>query len=112
MSYETKKIKNAMVVAIPKEIMQEDVEALREALSGVLASGCRQVVLDMTSCPYITSMALSAIFHEKKRFVEAGGDIKIACINALIQNLLDLTNLAKAIDIYAEVREAADAFGG
>ncbi|MFH0920151.1 MAG: STAS domain-containing protein [Fibrobacterota bacterium] len=110
MGYETKAIKKVTVVYIPKEIMQEDVPELRTVLSGVLASGCKGVVLDMTSCPYITSTGLSAIFHEKKRFVEAGGDIKIASINALIQNLLDLTNLAKAIEIFNQVQEAVDSF--
>ena len=101
---------SVIIITIESEIMQEDVEGLKNALIELLEKGHQKVVLDMSGCEYITSMGLSAIFGAKKRFSSAGGDIKIAGINKLIRNLFELTNLTKKISIFDQIEDAVKSF--
>ncbi|MBL8026399.1 MAG: STAS domain-containing protein [Fibrobacteres bacterium] len=105
-----REIDNVVVVTVEKEIMQEDVETVQQTLNNLLLEKNINVVLDFAQCNYLTSMGLSVIFHAKKKMAEHGGDIRIARINTLITNLLEMTNLNKAMSIYGTVEEAVQSF--
>jgi len=98
------------VVLINGGFIQENLDEFKKFMTDLFDKGSLNVVLDMGKCGYVTSMGLAAIFTFKKSFREAGGDIRIACINRLIRNLFQLTNLQMAADIFETVEEGVRSF--
>jgi|SRR3989339_110048 len=110
MHTEIKEENGVVVLSVDGDILQENVEIFKTQLDKLFKEGKKLLILDMVHCHYVTSMSLSAIFHAKKRFREAGGDIRISGINRLIRNLFELTNLKQAVDIFEDLPSAISSF--
>ena len=98
------------VVLINGGLVQENLDEFKKFMTDLFDKGSLNVVLDMGKCSYVTSMVLAAVFGFKKKFNDAGGDVRIACINRLIRNLFQLTNLQMAADIFETVEEGVRSF--
>lgn len=91
-------------------VLQESVDALKKRFYELIEHGKVQIVLNMAQSNYVSSLCLAVIVDVKNRLVMAKGDLKIANVNRLIRNLLEITNLMKKIDLFDSVDAAVAAF--
>ncbi|MBN1575157.1 MAG: STAS domain-containing protein [Chitinispirillaceae bacterium] len=97
-------------LAIEGNILQESVDVLKERFNDLIENGKVQIVLNMAQSNYVSSLCLAVIVDVKNRLVQSKGDLKIANVNRLIRNLLEITNLVKKIELFDSVEEAVASF--
>ncbi len=94
------------VVSVDSSILQENVPMLRSRLGELIEEGRFWIVIDMSEANYLSSMGVAVIVDAKKQAVEKGGDVNIACVNHLILNLLEITNVTRKIEVFGAIDEA------
>ena len=99
-------------IAIEGNILQENVSLFKNRLVDLIENGKSKIVLNMVETSYVSSLCLAVIVNAKKRLVLKQGDIKIAMVNHLIRNLLEITNLVKKVELFDSVDEAIASFTG
>lgn len=98
------------VVIVNGNVLQENVSVFKEALLNLIKQGKIKIILDLWSSIYISSLCLATIVDMRKRANELGGDLKLARINKLAQNLLEATNLTRKIETFPDVDSAVNSF--
>jgi anti-sigma B factor antagonist len=101
---------DVVVVTIDGNIMQEYVSVFRMRLDDLINNGKSRLVLDLKEVSYMSSMCLAIIIDMKNRTAALGGDLKIACANKLVANLLEITNLNRRLAVFESVELAGAAF--
>lgn len=110
MKFRLRDINDIVEVSVEGNMTQENVTIFRNRLNDLIESGKDKIILNLVATSYISSVCLAVIVDAKNRLTKLGGDIKIAYVNRLIRNLLEITNLVKKIEVYDTVEEAAGAF--
>lgn len=67
------------VVTGEEQAVAETAEDLREALSAVVASGCRKVLVDLQESEHIDPLVLGAILGGQRRLQRFGGEMAVVC---------------------------------
>ncbi len=84
---------------------------LREPLDAAIQGGARNVLIDLTDCPFIDSTGLSVIVHARTQIVEDGdGRFELCCADAQTRRLLEITGIEEAFGIFDTRDEALAAF--
>jgi anti-anti-sigma factor len=99
-----------VVISIIGTLVSGNFKEFQKILADLDNQGKINVVLDMQKCTYITSMNLSAILSFKKKFIAKGGDLKLAQINTLINDLFEKINLKRVLNVYDTVESAIASF--
>jgi anti-sigma B factor antagonist len=97
------------ITAVDSSILQENVPLLRTNLSKLVQENHRWIIIDLSKANYLSSMGVAVIVDIKLKANRINGDLKLACVNQLIRNLLDITNVSRRIDIYPTVDDAVAA---
>lgn len=97
-------------VAIEGNVLQENVNLFKNRLIDLIDNGKTKIVLNMVDTSYISSLCLAVIVNAKKRLIVNQGDIKIALVNHLVRNLLEITNLVKKVELFESVEDAIASF--
>lgn len=97
-------------LSIEGNILQENVDGLKSRLIELIDQGKVDIVLNMAKSNYVSSLCLAVIVDVKNHLAKSGGDLKIANVNRLIRNLLEITNLIKKFELFESVDEAIVAF--
>lgn len=97
-------------VVIDGNILQENVDLLKGRFYDLIENGKVKIVLNMAQSNYVSSLCLAIIVDAKNRLTQMKGDLKIANVNRLVRNLLEITNLVKKIDLFDNVDDAIASF--
>jgi anti-anti-sigma factor len=81
------------VVAMRGEIDAIAIPSLSGCLDEAMASGHRDVVLDMADVSFIDSVGLAAVVAAKKRMATSGGTLSVRRPSRQVRKLLDITGL-------------------
>jgi anti-sigma B factor antagonist len=100
---------NIVVVTVRNAINQDQIALFKTRLQEIIAQGHVWIVLDMSTADYLSSMGVALIVDVKRRTSSSGGDLKLACVNKLTQNLLDYTQVNRKIEIFETVDGAVAA---
>jgi anti-anti-sigma factor len=111
MKIRVREMEDVAVVTVEGNIMQEYVSVFRTRLDDLIERQKVKIVLQLADSSYISSLCLAVIVDAKNRTTARGGDIRIACTNKLITNLLEITNLHKKIDLYDTLDAALSSYG-
>jgi anti-anti-sigma factor len=98
------------VVYIDGNILQENAPIFKMKLLDLVKKGKVNIVLNMGSSNFISSMCLATIAEVKRKVSDIGGNLKLACLNNLVQNLLEATNLIKVIETFEDLDVAVKSF--
>lgn len=97
-------------LVIDGNIMQENVDILKNRLHDLIDNNRIQMILNLESTSYISSLCIAVIINVKNRLSALNGDIKIVVISKLIYDLFEITNLTKKLGIYKTSEEACMSF--
>jgi len=83
--------------------------ALREKVKELAAENAH-IVLDLAQVSYVDSGGLGAIIGIFTSVRNAGGDMKLCCLNERVHHVFAITKLLNVIEIHNSVEEAVRAF--
>lgn len=116
-----------MILEFTKEMIQPGMTALRikgsihcgpecarleQEVDGMIAARQTRVILDMAGVTHADSAAMGAIVRCLGKLKRAGGGLRIAATQPMIEYSLQLTKLDRVIEIFRTVDDAARGFSG
>jgi anti-sigma B factor antagonist len=111
MQLSTEKIGDVTVVTVNSpELDAGNAEEFRGQMDSVL-QGCRKLVLDLERVQFVDSSGCGVILACLKGLAQAGGDLKLCCVNPVVRTVFDLIRLHKICEILGTRDEAVKAFG-
>ncbi|MGE0201848.1 MAG: STAS domain-containing protein [Candidatus Melainabacteria bacterium] len=81
-------------------------EIIKSSVADVVASGKKNIILNLSNVSFMDSSGLSVILFCKRTCEEASGSFSVFGLQSYVNNLVNLTNLNKAINIYTNEAEA------
>lgn len=89
-------------------IFRDEANALSSMLGEVLPT-VRKMVVNLADVKSVDSAGLGELVLLHMWAEAAGYSLKLACPNASVRHLLELTNLVSVLDVYSSVTEAVSA---
>ena len=88
----------------------ERLQLLSDLLEECLEQGQPRVVLDMQHVPLIDSAGLELLLDTQTDFQQRGGALKLAAVNALCEEILQISGVANQVEIHNEISRAVGSF--
>lgn len=100
------------VVRVGKMLTSATADAFREQLSSwqSVEPDVKNYVIDLKQVDFMDSAGLGTLIAVLKRVTEAGGDLKIACLQKKPRMVFEITRAYKVFEIYDTVDEALGMF--
>jgi anti-anti-sigma factor len=98
-------------IMLDGNVLQENVSYMKTRIIDLINDGKRKVILNMEGTEYISSLCLAVLIDAKTRLTALQGDLKIAVVNRLVRNLMEITNLVRKIEIFDTIEEAKASLG-
>lgn len=97
---------NIQVVQVSGRIDGTTAELFGRDIAGIIAHGNRQILLDLTSVPYINSAGLRAILAAAKSLKKPGDRCALCGLSDEVRKIFDLAGLSRVLTIYLNVPDA------
>jgi len=81
-------------------------EAIKSSVAGLTAQGQKDILLNLSKVSFMDSSGLGVILFCKRTCEDVGGTFGVYGLQNYVNNLVNLTNLNKAISIYKSEAEA------
>lgn len=94
-----------VVVEPVGEIDVASAPMLREELIGLIGDERTRIVLDLTEVDFVDSTGLGVLVGALRRTRTAGGDLRLACTNARILKVLEITGLDSIFTVAGTVED-------
>jgi anti-anti-sigma factor len=85
---------------------------LEREVDGMIAARETRVIFDMTGVTHADSAAIGSIVRCLSKLKGAGGGLRIAAAQSMVDHSLKLTKVDKVIEIFPTVSQAAQGFSG
>ncbi len=99
------------VIELEGEVDVYTAPQLKQQVIGVLESGSKGLVVDLTKVDYLDSTALGVLIGGLKRIREVDGNLMLICPSPRIRRVFEITGLDKIFLIYNTQEEAKAALG-
>ena len=81
------------------------------AVTQLIASGTRRVVVDLSSVGYVDSATIGCLMDLYRQASAAGGALKLAGVQKRVETMLTMTGAQNFIEIHADEPTAVKSFG-
>jgi anti-anti-sigma factor len=111
MAVESKRLESGVsVITISGRLaLGGETEKLEAAVSALVASDQKKVVLDITALDYIDSSGIGMLVSCLTKVKKAGGDFKLVGANARIRRIFAMTGVETMMPMFATLAEATAA---
>lgn len=99
-----------MLVEAAGRIDSSNANQFGESLSGIIDDGHLQLVLDLSGVDYMSSAGLREIVSAVKKLNKQKGDLRLAQPSPRVMEVLELTGLDSALQIFPSQAEAIGSF--
>lgn len=86
------------------------VEQFAERLEECLHDGLPRIVVDLAKVPLIDSAGLELLLDYRDKCQRSGGDLKLAALNRLCEEILFVTGVEQEIEVVPETLRAIGSF--
>ena len=109
-----RKAMQSVVVLYPKGSFFGDTETdeLEKAIMGEAAAGNTRLVLNMTECQALNSIAIGTLMRGYANYRSRGGEIKLCGLGKRLKDLFIMMKLIMVFDHHEGEEQAVAAFGG
>lgn len=83
---------------------------LEREVEGIIAAHETRVILDMAGVKHVDSAAIGTIVRCLVKLKRAGGGLRIAAVDPMIDHSLKLTKVDKVVEVFPTVDQAAQDF--
>lgn len=94
------------VVAVKGEVDLATAPTLKNRLLELVASGSREIVVDLTATDFLDSTGLGAVVAAYKRVRAHDGNLRLVATAARVKRVFEITNLDRVVPICATIEEA------
>jgi anti-anti-sigma factor len=81
------------------------------AVSGLVAAGQKQILIDLTPVTYVDSATIGCLMDLYRQVATAGGHLKLSGVQKRVETMLTLTGAQNFIEIHADEPAAVKSFG-
>src|SRR4029450_5561730 len=81
------------------------------AVSGLVASGQRDILIDLTPVTYVDSATIGCLMDPPRQLHNAGGPLKLSGVQKRVETMLTMTGAQNFIEIHADEPTAVKSFG-
>ena len=81
------------------------------AVTGLVASGRHDILIDMTPVTYVDSATIGCLMDLYRQVHAAGGHLKLSGVQKRVETMLTLTGAQNFIEIHADEPTAVTSFG-
>jgi anti-sigma B factor antagonist len=81
------------------------------AVSGLVAGGNRDILIDLTPVTYVDSATIGCLMDLYRQVHNAGGHLKLSGVQKRVETMLTLTGAQNFIEIHADEPTAVKSFG-
>lgn len=101
-----------MLIIEASDALNDDAtEGMIDRLESEISSGKhKKIVADFTNVKFLSSFGLSLILRIRNAASNAGGEVKLAGVNPMIDQMLRISRMAPLFLIYADTDQARNAF--
>jgi anti-sigma B factor antagonist len=82
------------------------------AVTGLLASGERRILVDLTAVGYVDSATIGCLMDLYRQATAAGGAFKLAGVQKRVETMLAMTGAHNFLEVHADQASALASFGG
>jgi anti-sigma B factor antagonist len=100
--------RSVFTVAVGGEIDLATAPDLKGALGDAIDGGARRVLVDLSEATFIDSTTLGVLMGAVKRLRPLGGELAIACLDANIRKIFELTLLDRIFAIFDTASEGIE----
>ena len=75
-----------------------------------IESGQRYFVVNLAQCEWIDSLGLSELVRSLSHVMRQGGNLKLACAQQKVKNILSITNLNRVFEVFDDEASAVNSF--
>jgi anti-sigma B factor antagonist len=108
---ELKQIDGTTILQAAGEIDVYTAPQFKEAISSIIASGQKHLIIDMTSVNYMDSSGFGALLSATRKLRPEGGTINLVKVTAAIDRILNITRLNTVFATHDSIDEALKAVG-
>jgi len=81
------------------------------AVSGLVAAGQKQILIDLTPVTYVDSATIGCLMDLHRQVRNAGGHLKLSGVQRRVETMLTLTGAQNFIEIHPDEPSAVKSFG-
>ena len=81
------------------------------AVSGLVAGGQREILIDLTRVTYVDSATIGCLMDLYRQVHGAGGHLKLSGVQKRVETMLTMTGAHNFIEIHADEPAAVKSFG-
>jgi anti-anti-sigma factor len=81
------------------------------AVTGLVAAGKREILIDMTPVTYVDSATIGCLMDLYRQTSTAGGHLKLSGVQKRVETMLTMTGAQNFIEIHADEPSAVKSFG-
>jgi anti-sigma B factor antagonist len=81
------------------------------AVSGLIASGQKQILIDMSPVTYVDSATIGCLMDLYRQVNNAGGKLKLSGVQKRVETMLTMTGAQNFIEIHGDEPGAVKSFG-
>src|SRR5262249_55082070 len=85
--------------------------AFSAAVSGLVTSGQRDILIDLASVTYMDSATIGCLMDLYRQTHAAGGQLKLAGVQKRVETMLKMTGAQNFIEIHPDEPSAVKSFG-
>ena len=80
------------------------------AVTGLIASGQRQILIDLAPVTYVDSATIGCLMDLYRQATAAGGSLKLAGVQKRVETMLTMTGAQNFLEIHADEPSALKSF--
>ena len=81
------------------------------AVSGLVASGQKDILIDLTPVTYVDSATIGCLMDLYRQATAAGGSLKLSGVQKRVETMLSMTGAQNFLEIHADEPSAMKSFG-
>jgi anti-anti-sigma factor len=82
-----------------------------DAVSALITSGSRDILIDMTPVTYVDSATIGCLMDLYRQVNSTGGHLKLSSVQKRVETMLTMTGAQNFIEIHADEPAAVKSFG-
>ena len=112
MNVKTEQVGSVSIVRVGEtRLMYPILGDFSSAVSSLLSSGKRDILIDMTPVTYVDSATIGCLMDLYRQASSAGGHLKLSGVQKRVETMLTMTGAQNFIEIHADEPSAVKSFG-
>ena len=98
--------KDILIIKADGGLNSDNADQFVNELAALIDAGQSKIVVDCSHLDHITSYGVGVLVRLHSKMAKIGGDVKLACVKGVIEQVFKITHLNKVFEFYPDVSRA------